>query len=163
MRGDVVVKANPAALDSRCVVVNASADRGTGGGVAVVDCWICDVVMSTSSAVVRSSTSGGAIVGNCGSKATILLVCVGTVIVIADVEAEGSWVDVAVTPEKQGTEDWFGKDVENTVEHSFGVWSNYIATLGKTPGDWIDEPEEDGPCTAHYVSSADVFAKHLSV
>ena len=35
--------------------------------------------------------------------------------------AEASWFDTAMTPDQEGAEDWLGQNVQDTVEHSFGV------------------------------------------
>lgn len=59
------------------------------------------------------------------------------------------WVNISVTKKKQGTEDGLGKNIENTVEDSFGVGSNDVATLRHTPSNWVKEPEEDSPSTTH--------------
>lgn len=46
-----------------------------------------------------------------------------------DVEAKAGEIDVAVTEEKERTEAWLGKDVENAVEDGLGVRADNVATL----------------------------------
>jgi hypothetical protein len=138
----IIAKAETVALNSRCVVVDASADWSSGG---------CGVVSGT---VIDDSS--GVVVSN-------LLVWGNLILIVADVEAESSWVDVAVTEKEQGTKDWLGKDIKNTVEDGFGVGGDNIATLAEAPGDWVDEPEEDSPDAADQVGSADVCAKCTSI
>ena len=64
-------------------------------------------------------------------------------------KTKDSWVDVAVTPEEQGTEDWLSHDVKDTVESSLGIRVNDVSALRKIPGDRIEEPQEDGPNTTN--------------
>ena len=78
-------------------------------------------------------------------------------------KADQNWVDVAVAEEEDGAEDWLGKDVEDTVEDSFRVWRNDIATLAETPSDRIHEPEEDGPETAGEIGCIDWSANMCSI
>lgn len=93
-----------------------------------------------------ANTAVTAVVGGCASNTDVLLIfVVNWVIVVADVEAESCWVNVAVTEGEHGTEDWLGEDVENTVEGGLRVGRDDVATLAKAPGDWVDEPEEDSP------------------
>lgn len=90
------------------------------------------------------------------SSRAVLLIVGDRVIVVADVEAETCWVDVAMSDEEHDTKDWLGKDVEDTVEYSLGVWSNNIATLRYSPGDWVDEPQEHGEDAADKVGTGDI-------
>lgn len=80
----------------------------------------------------------------------------GDVVIVADVDAEAVGVDVAVTPEEEGTEDGLGQDVENAVEDGLGVGGDDVAALAQAPGDRVEEPEEDGPHGA-----SDVGAMHV--
>jgi len=72
-----------------------------------------------------------------------------------DAKTKGSGVDVAVAPDEESTEDRLGQDIQNTVEDSFGVRGNDVSTLRKSPGDWVEEPEEDGPGGADEVGAVD--------
>lgn len=51
------------------------------------------------------------------------------IVVVTDVEAKASRVDVAVTPKEESTKDWLGEDVEDTIESSLGIGSDDVATL----------------------------------
>lgn len=73
------------------------------------------------------------------------------IIVITNVEAQPGRVDVAVTPEEEGAKDGFGHDIQDPIEHGFRVRSDDVSTLTKTPGDGVEEPQEDGPYTANEV------------
>ena len=42
-------------------------------------------------------------------------------IIISDVQTKPLRLDIAVSPDKQCTKDWLGKQVEDTVEDSFRV------------------------------------------
>lgn len=58
-----------------------------------------------------------------------------------------------MTPDQEGTEYWLSHDVQDTVEHGLGVGRDNIATLGKSPSNWIEEPEEGSPGTDNKVGS----------
>jgi hypothetical protein len=85
------------------------------------------------------------------------------IVIVANVKAKNGWVNVAVTPEEQETEDWLGEDVKNTVESGFGIRVDDIATLGKTPGNWVEEPQENGPDTTEQESAMHIGAEKKSV
>lgn len=70
------------------------------------------------------------------------------IIVVTNVEAQPGRVDVAVTPEEEGAKDGLGQDIQDPVEDGFRVRSDDISTLTETPGDRVEEPQEDGPYTA---------------
>jgi len=74
-------------------------------------------------------------------------------LVVVDAETKGSWVDVAVAPDEESTEDRLGQEIQDTVEDSLRVRGNDVSTLRKSPGDWVDEPEEDGPGSADEVGA----------
>ena len=80
-------------------------------------------------------------------------------IIIADVKTEASWVDVAMAPQEESTEDWLGEDVEDTVEGGLGVWRDDVSTLRQSPCDGVEEPKEDGPDTADQVCPGDIGAE----
>lgn len=85
------------------------------------------------------------------------------VIVITDVDAKTTRVNVAVAPEKQGSKDGFRENIQDTVEDGLRVRSDDVATLRQTPGNGIEEPQEDGPNTAGEESLVDVGAESESV
>jgi hypothetical protein len=39
-------------------------------------------------------------------------------------------------------EDWLGEDIEDTVEDHLRVGGDDVTTIGETPGDGVEEPEE---------------------
>lgn len=51
------------------------------------------------------------------------------IIVVTNVEAKASRVDVTVTPEEESTKDRLGKNVEDTIEDSFGIGGDHVSTL----------------------------------
>lgn len=52
-----------------------------------------------------------------------------------------------MSEEQKESESRFGEDVEDTVEDGLRVGVNDVATLGQTPGNGVEEPEEDGEDT----------------
>ena len=70
--------------------------------------------------------------------------------------AKTSWLNTTVAPDQECTEDRLGHDVQDAVEHSLRVWRDDIATLGKSPRDRVEEPEEGGPCAHDDVSFRDI-------
>lgn len=70
--------------------------------------------------------------------------------------AEASGFNIAVTPEQESTKNWLGQDVQDTVEHSFRVGRDDIATFRKSPSYRVEEPEEGGPSADDEVSSRDI-------
>ena len=83
--------------------------------------------------------------------------------VVADVDAQARGVDVAVAPEKERSETGLGQDVQDTVESSLGVGSNDVATLGESPGNRVEEPEEGGQDTTADEGAVDISAESRSV
>lgn len=69
-----------------------------------------------------------------------------------------SWLDAPVAPDQESSEHWLGHDIQNTVEHGLGVRCDDVATLRQSPGNWVQEPQEDGPNTANLVGLEDVRA-----
>lgn len=67
---------------------------------------------------------------------------------LTEVQANLGGVDLVVSEEQKETETRLGEDVKDTVEDSLGVRVNDVATLRQTPGDGVEEPEEDGQDTA---------------
>ena len=43
--------------------------------------------------------------------------------------------------EKESTEYWLGQHIQDSVEDCLGIGGDDIATLGKTPSDWVQEPK----------------------
>lgn len=133
----------------------------SGGVVSVCGSW------GTGSWKSSSGTSGGAsavVVSSSGSDTAVGLLVVGNlIIVVADMKTEDGWVNVAVTEEEESTEDWLGKSIKNTVEDGLAVWGDDVASLGHTPCNWVDEPEEHGPDTAEDEGLADLWRDALSV
>lgn len=76
--------------------------------------------------------------------------------VVTNVKTQNGGVDIAMAPEEERTEDRLGESVEDTVEDGFGVRSDDVSSLGQSPGDWVQEPQEDGPATADHVCAANV-------
>lgn len=50
----------------------------------------------------------------------------------------------AVCEQEPGTKDWLGKDVENSIGNDLLVDAENSSTIGDTPDDWVDEPDDDG-------------------
>lgn len=72
-----------------------------------------------------------------------------SLVIVTDVKTQTSRVDTAVTPDKESTKHWLGKQVEDTVEDGFRVRGNNVTALTYTPGNWIENPKEGGKRTAH--------------
>lgn len=85
------------------------------------------------------------------------------VVVVADLEAEASGVDVAVAPKEEGAEDGLGEEVEDAIEDGFAVGGDDVAALAETPGNGVQDPEECGERAAHQKGALDVAAKGLGV
>ena len=80
-------------------------------------------------------------------------------IIVTDVKAKTGGIDVAVTPQEEGTEDWLSHNIEDSVEDSLRVGRDDVSTLRQSPGDGVEEPKEDGPDTADEVRPGDVAAE----
>ena len=83
--------------------------------------------------------------------------------VVANVHAQPARVDVPVAPQKKSTKHWLGQDIKNTIEDSFGVGCNQVAALGQTPGDWVEEPQEDSPDATDQIYLADIRSDRISM
>jgi hypothetical protein len=77
-----------------------------------------------------------------GGNATLLATNHSVILVVADSHANLRRVDVAVTPDQEGTEARLSEEVEDAVEDSLRVGRDDVATLAKTPGDRVQDPEE---------------------
>jgi len=126
--------------------------RNTSGGILAVGNTLTS----------NASISAGGISVRVSIGVSVLLVA-DVVDRVADVESETRRLDVAMTPEKESTKNWFGKDIENTVEDGLGIRGDDVATLAQTPGDWVQEPKTDGPDTADSVGLVDISSKVAGV
>ncbi len=84
-----------------------------------------------------------------------------SVVIIADVKAKNCRVDVAVTPEEKGSEDWLGENVKNAVEDCLRIGRNNVSTLTQAPSDGVQEPQENGPSPTDNVCPGNFSAKRL--
>lgn len=55
-----------------------------------------------------------------------------------------SGVNLVVAEDEQEAEDRLRKNVQDTVKDGLGVGVDDIAALGQAPGDWVEEPQEEG-------------------
>ena len=144
--------AHPSFCSTHTHKVHASTRRQSGE-LRRVESRQC--VWAKSLDVVRSSSSRRVTVGR---EILLCVTCGGFFVVIADLKAETGWVDVLVTPEEEGTEDGLGHDIEHAIEGGFGVGRDDVASFRETPGDGVEEPEEDGPDAADEVDFGHVRA-----
>ena len=84
-------------------------------------------------------------------------------VVIPDMQAQTSGVDVAVTEQQDGSKDRLGQDIQDSVKDGLAVGGDDIATLAETPGDRVEEPEEDGPHAGEKVGLANIGAEVVGV
>jgi len=84
-------------------------------------------------------------------------------VVVVDVETKTGRVDATVAPDEKSTEDRLGDQVEDTVEDSFRIGGDNIATLADTPGDRVEDPEKSGERAAHGEAAADILAENIGV
>ena len=68
-----------------------------------------------------------------------------------------------MSPEEERTKHRLRHDIQNTIEHGLRIRRNDVSTLRKSPRDWVQKPEEDGPDTADEVRTVDVRANHGGV
>ena len=85
------------------------------------------------------------------------------IIVIADVDTKLSRVDVAVSPEEKSAENGLGEDIKDTVEDGFAIGGDDVSPLGQSPGNWVQEPEEDGPDAADEVGTMNFSTQSKSM
>jgi len=78
-------------------------------------------------------------------------------------ETKLSWGDGTVTPQEKSTEHWLGEKIQDTVKDGLAIWCNNVATFRKTPGDGIEEPQEDCEDTAGCVGTADIGTQSVGV
>ena len=103
----------------------------------------------------------GAVVG--GSDGAALLADVVVALVVHDVHANVGRVDVTVAPDEESTEAGLGDEVKDGVEDGLGVGRDDVATLAKTPGDGVQDPEEGGERAADGEALADLGTVARSV
>lgn len=84
-------------------------------------------------------------------------------VVVVDVKTKASRVDATVTPDEESTEDGLSEQVKDTVEDGLRVRGNDVATLTKTPGKRVQDPEESGERTANGEGLANIAAKSVGV
>lgn len=58
-------------------------------------------------------------------------------IVVLDSKAKTSRVNVPVSPNKESTEDGLRQEVQDTVEDSFRIGGNQVASLADAPCNWV--------------------------
>lgn len=66
-----------------------------------------------------------------------------------DAETKAGWVDVTVAPEKETTKYWLGNDIEKSIEDCLGIGGDDIASLAKSPSNWVGEPNEESQAPTH--------------
>lgn len=87
----------------------------------------------------------------------VILHEVGWVLIdIADVQTKAGWVDLPVADDEHYGEDWLCEEIKDTIEYSFRIGSDDVATLANTPGDWVAEPDNEGDNTAEHVDLVDI-------
>lgn len=62
---------------------------------------------------------------------------------VVQAEIELGDVDLHVSDEQDGAQHRLGQDVEDTVEDVFGIGGDDITALAHTPGDGVEDPEND--------------------
>lgn len=70
-------------------------------------------------------------------------------IVVLDSKTKTSRVNIPVSPDEESTEHWLCQKVEDAVEDGLRVWRDDVATLGNTPGDGVQYPQECSEGSAH--------------
>lgn len=172
---------------TRCSCVNAmhldSLDdigHAAGGGSVDIASSVVNssgiAVGNTSRGSVGDSVVGGGAIGGTVRVAIaiaelgvgggeLLLGNVGGVllVVVVDVEAKTSRVDVTVTEDQKSTEDRLGKQIENAVEYGLSVGRDDVATLAKTPCNGVESPEEGGEGTAVKKDSGNIGTESAGV
>lgn len=79
-------------------------------------------------------------------------------VVLANVKTQPARIDVAVAPDHNGAECYLGEDVEHTVENTFRIGVNDVATFREAPRNWVEEPQETRESTAHEEDAANILA-----
>jgi len=82
---------------------------------------------------------------------------------ITDVDAKTLDVDVAVTPEQDGSETDLGGKIEDTIGDGLGVGGDHISALGNTPDDGVDEGDRNSPDGKDVVQAEDIGTKGTGI
>lgn len=106
--------------------------------------------------------SGGAVVGTVVRlSGVVALLRDGSR--LTEVEANLGGVDLVVSEEQEEAESRLGEDIEDTVEDGLRVGVDDVATLRQTPGNGVEEPEEDGQDTTLEEGRLDRSTKSVGV
>ena len=84
-------------------------------------------------------------------------------LVVNDLQTEARWVDSAVTPKEESTENGLGTEVKNTIEDGLRIWCDDVATLRQTPSDRVEEPEEGCPSATDEECATNITTKLVGV
>lgn len=57
--------------------------------------------------------------------------------------AKNTWIDLTMAPKKKRAVHNLGQDIQHAVKDGFGIRCDHISTLGESPGDGIQKPQED--------------------
>ena len=123
-----------------------------GGGLAS-DSWFSVVSsLSAKHAPLGTGSWGGGswsdsvVTGGEGVLLVVVSDVSGSGRVLARRELESREVLLGQEPKVDEEEDWLGEEVEDTVGDHLRVGSDDVSTIGDTPDDGVDEPEdrEDG-------------------
>lgn len=92
------------------------------------------------------SGSVGSIAITIGSIGPHLLLWQGllSVGVIVDLKAKSCWCNSPVAVDKSNAEDWLGEEIQHTIEDGFIIGCDDVAALAESPGDGIEEPDDEG-------------------
>jgi hypothetical protein len=85
------------------------------------------------------------------------------IIVVADREPKMCWINVTVAKEKESSEYWLRKDIQNSIENRLRVWGNDVSTFANAPCNWVQTPEESSESTAHKICTADISTETVGV
>lgn len=80
-------------------------------------------------------------------------------VVVAELEPQMGWIDLAVIENKGKGEEWLGQHVQDTVIDCFAVRCNDIASICNAPADRIAKPDDEGDQAADDVALVDVAAQ----
>lgn len=83
--------------------------------------------------------------------------------IILDQKSKTSRVDVAMSEDQNGAEDWLGKEIEDTVEDSLAIRGDKVTTLAQTPRNWVESPEERCERASHKEDGADILAESAGI
>lgn len=66
----------------------------------------------------------------------------GIAVVVPDSNAQACRINVVVAKQKDGAENDFGNEIQNTVEDGFGVWRKVVSAFAQAPGNRVDDPQD---------------------